>query len=253
MSKNWKITIPSAKVYDIPWESKNDINIEQCRYQTAALELPKKTNAHLWLMNLSAFNHIPFLESLSSDERDKLNRLITPVERESRAKSRIALRLILAEYLNTSPSEIVFSYGENGKPTLKTPLNKVSFNISHSANNLAVLIDSHRSIGVDIESELRPNKVGIQLAKRFFHKQEFSMLQNLKSKEQSILFNRIWTLKEAVLKSTGTGMFLIDEAPDFSCVIRKNTGSNLQFYKTKNHAGFTLYTEYLWLSTAAED
>jgi 4'-phosphopantetheinyl transferase len=253
MSKNWKITIPSAKVYDIPWLGKNDINIEQYRYQTVVLELPKKANTHLFLIDLSAFNHRPFLGILSSDEKDKLDRLTPPVEREIRTKSRIALRLILAEYLNTSPSEIVFSYGENGKPTLKIPLKKISFNISHSVNNLAILIDSHKPIGIDIESELRPSKIGIQLAKRFFHKKEVSILQNAKSEEQSMLFSWIWSLKEAVLKSTGRGMFSIDTAPNFSFLIQKSTHFNLQFYKTKEYFGFTLRTEEFWLSTAAMD
>lgn len=253
MSKNWKITIPSAKIYNIPWESASDINIEKYRLQTTALQLPENTNTHLWLINFSTFNHTPFWKILSTDESDKLNRLIVSSEKESRAKSRIALRLVLSEYLNISPSGIRFSYGENGKPTLKTPLNKISFNISHSGNNLAILISSQSCVGIDIESELRPRKVCIQLAKRFFHQQEFNLIQNAKSKEQSILFNRIWTLKEAVLKSNGKGMFLIDEAPDFSFIIQENKPSKLQFYKTKNYSGFTLCTEEFWLSTATED
>jgi phosphopantetheine--protein transferase-like protein len=253
MSKNWKIKIPSAKVYDIPWESENYIKIEQCKYQTDALELPKKANTHLWLIRLSAFNHTPFLESLSSDEKDKLDRLINPIEQKNRAKSRIALRFVLAQYLNISPTEIVFLYGENGKPTLKTPLNKIAFNISHSANNLVILIDSYRSIGVDIESELKPNKVGIQMAKRFFHQQEFSILQNAEIEEQSILFSWIWTLKEAVLKSTGTGILSIHKSPDFSFLIQKGLHKNLQFYKTKDYSGFTLHTDEFWLSAAAEN
>jgi phosphopantetheinyl transferase len=242
MLKKLKRKISSVKIYKIPWIGKNDINIEEYRYQTIDLTIPEKANAHLFLIDLLAFDHRPFLGILSSDEKDKLERLISPVEQETRTKSRIALRLILAEYLNTSPSEIVFLYGENGKPILKIPLKKISFNISHSANNLAILIDSHKSIGIDIESELRPSKVGIQLAKRFFHE-----------KEVSILFSWIWSLKEAVLKSTGRGMFSIDTAPNFSFLIQQKIHFNLQFYKTKEYVGFTLRTEEFWLSTAAMD
>tara|TARA_B100000768_G_scaffold181741_1_gene206106 strand:+ start:3029 stop:3796 length:768 start_codon:yes stop_codon:yes gene_type:complete len=253
MLKKLKRKISSVKIYKIPWIGKNDTNIEEYRYQTIDLTIPEKANAHLFLIDLLAFDHRPFLGILSSDEKDKLERLISPVEQETRIKSRIALRLILAEYLNTSPSEIVFLYGENGKPILKIPLKKISFNISHSANNLAILIDSHKSIGIDIESELRPSKVGIQLAKRFFHEKEVSILQNAKSEEQSILFSWIWSLKEAVLKSTGRGMFSIDTAPNFSFLIQQKIHFNLQFYKTKEYVGFTLRTEEFWLSTAAMD
>ena len=118
---------------------------------------------------------------------------------------------------------------------------------------MAVLIDSIRAIGVDIESELRTSKVINSLAKRFFYIQEFNALKYLNSKEQFILFNRIWTLKEAALKSTGTGIFLIDKAPDFSFLISEKLDSKIQFYKTKNHKGFTFYNEELCLSVATDN
>lgn len=253
MSKNWKIIIPTAELYNIPWESKNHAKLEEFSCQTSQLELPEKTNTHLWLINLSTFDHKPYSNCLSNDEKDKLDRIIITEERERRGKSRILLRIILAEYLHISPSEIVFTYNENGKPAIETPLNKLSFNLSHSSNNLAILIDSYRFVGIDIETELRSSKIGIELAKRFFYSTEISLLQQAKDEEQSTLFNLLWTLKEAALKSTGLGVFLIDKAPDFSFVIQKKTDLNLQFYKTKNHAGFIVQTKEFLLSTAAEN
>jgi len=251
MPKNWRIIIPSAQVYDIPWVGKKDINIEQFSYEAIALKLPRRAHAHLWLISLSAFNHEPFMEILSVGESAKLDRLIDPLERTNRTKSRVALRLILAEYLHLSPSKIEFSYGENAKPILKMELDRISFNLSHSADNLAILIDTKRSIGVDIESELRPPKVGIQLAKRFFYQEEVNLLLNTKSEEQSFLFSWLWTLKEAILKSIGTGIFSIGDAPNFTSIIQKQTQSYLQFYTTKDHSGFTFRTDEFCLSAAA--
>lgn len=251
MSKNWKIAIPSAQLFDIPWKGNQNLTIEQCIVQSP-VEIPNKTNVHLWLINLSQFNQSSYLDLLSGDEKIKLNRIIAPFERENRSKSRILLRLILAEYLKIAASEIVFSYGINGKPIIQEPAHKLSFNISHSANHLAVLIDSNRSIGVDIETEERSSAVILQMAKRFFHPSELNKLLAVKVKEQSILFNRIWTLKEAVLKSSGSGMFLIDKAPDFSFLIQKTTASRLQFYQTDQYVGFTFFTKDFWLSTAVE-
>jgi len=248
MSKNWKIVNSLANIYNIPWESNNSIDLEKFRYKTALLKLPKKTNSHLWLIDLTKFDHNPFIEVLSSDEKEKLNKIIIPLEQQRRAKSRVLLRLILANYLKISPSEINFIYDENGKPILET----ISFNISHTANYLAVLIDSYRAIGVDIESELRTNKVINSLAKRFFSLQEFKAFKDYKNHEKTILFNRIWTLKEAVLKSTGTGILLIDKAPDFSVLIQKKLDSKIQFYKTKKYKGFTFYSEEFCLSAAAD-
>lgn len=249
MSKNWKIVISLAKIYNIPWENNNSIDIEQCRYKTALLKLPIKTNSHLWLIDLTKFDHNPFLEILSSDEKEKLNRIIIPVEQQRRTKSRILLRLILSNYLKIAPYEIKFIYGENGKPITES----ISFNISHSANYLAVLIDSYRAIGVDIESELRPSKVINSLAKRFFSQTEFRAFGDINKTAEPILFNRIWTLKEAVLKSTGTGILLIDKAPDFSVLIQKKLDSKIQFYKTKNYKGFTFYFEEFCLSAATDN
>jgi len=249
MSENWKLVISLAKVYNIPWQSKNSISIEQYRCISSSLKIPVKTNNHLWLIELNKFNHNLFLEVLSADEKEKLYKIIIPLEKKRRAKSRILLRLILANYLKITPSEVAFKYDENGKPIVKN----ISFNISHSGNYLAVLIDSCRAIGVDIEHELRSGKVVNSLAKRFFSEQEFNAIKNIKSTEQSILFNRIWTLKEAVLKSTGEGILSIRKAPDFSFLISKKLDSKIQFYKTKNCKGFTFCDEKFCLSTATDN
>lgn len=251
MSKNWRIIFPTAKVYDILWSGKTDTDIEEFSFESPLLEMPKKTHAHLWLFRLSDFKHESFQEVLSGDERAKLNQLLHPVERLNRTKSRIALRLILAEYLQLSPSELEFSYSENAKPKLTTAFDRISFNISHSGNNLAILIDTQRSIGVDIEAEFRPPQVGIQLAKRFFHEEEVNFLKNAKSEEQSELFSWLWTLKEAVLKSSGTGIFSIESAPNFTGILQKNNGSRIQFYTTNDHSGFTFRTDEFCLSAAA--
>ncbi|MFT5228775.1 MAG: 4'-phosphopantetheinyl transferase [Glaciecola sp.] len=250
MSQNWKLTIPSAKVYDIPWKGQ-DGSIDSFKVQSSILNIPDHTHAHLWVIQLSTFNHSAHLNTLSTEEKKKLDCFIHPVEMENRTKSRIALRLVLAEYLNLLPSTIEFTYGNDGKPELKSSNQKLSFNISHSSDNLVILIDSNKLIGVDIESELKSIEIGSKMAKRFFHQTEYVLLLNSKKEDQQTLFNKTWTLKEAVLKANGTGIFSIEHAPDFSGLMQEQSHSNLQFYETEGHYGFTFRIGEQWLSSAA--
>lgn len=249
MSKNKNLETLLSDFYNIPWDSKNMISIEQCKCNCTQLKAPAKTNSHLWQLDLNTFNHIPFFEVLSVDEKEKLHKIIVPLEKQRRAKSRILLRLILANYLEINPSEVIIKYDENGKPIVKN----ISFNISHAANYLVILIGSYRSVGVDIETELRTKKVINSLAQRFFSMQEFDAIKNFRGEAQSILFNRIWTLKEAVLKSTGKGILFINEAPDFSFLISKKLDLKIQFYKTNNYKGFTFYNDKFCISAATEN
>ncbi len=247
-----KLILNSARVYRIPWAGKNQANIEEYRYPSAVLKFPKKNNSHLFLFNLQTFEHKPYIEILSKDENDRLKKIMLQKEKKIRTKSRILLRMVLAEYLTISPSKITFTYGKNGKPKLKTSFKKISFNVSHSLNYLAVLIDSHRDIGVDIESETKQNPVITSLAKRFFNQEEFNAIINSSITKRSVLFNRIWTLKEAVLKSSGIGISNIEKAPDFSFLIKKDIDSNLQYYTTKKFKGYTFHTNKFCLSTSVK-
>ncbi len=250
---NYKeLILSSARIYTIPWVGKNQTNLEEYRYRSAVLKFPKKNNSHLFLFNLQTFEHKPYLEILSKDENDRLKKIMLQEEKKIRTKSRILLRLVLAGYLNISPSKITFIYGKNGKPKLKTSFKKISFNVSHSLNHLAVLVDSYRDIGVDIESETKQNQVITDLAKRFFIPEEFKIIMNSSEAKRSILFNRIWTLKEAVLKSSGIGISNIEKAPDFSFLIKKNMDSNLQYYSTKKFKGYTFRTNKFCLSTSVK-
>lgn len=97
---------------------------------------------------------------------------------------------------------------EKGKPYFLYN-NKVHFSISDTKNYIAVAIHDSR-IGIDIEY-LRKGKQ--QLAERFFHKNEIIYLNNVLYTTHHILnatydkaFTQLWTIKEAYVKMTGTGI-----------------------------------------------
>ena len=119
-----------------------------------------------------------------------------------------ALGKIMVQYLfakqvksknNGYPSPFVCS--EGGKPYLKEYPN-FYFNISHTKEWVAVAV-ADVSVGLDIEM-LRLYKP--EVAKRFFHKDEYSFLMAQPSHLQDVEFTRLWTLKESYVKCTGTGI-----------------------------------------------
>ena len=104
-----------------------------------------------------------------------------------------------------------FVYNEHGKPfmqdscTMKA-IESVDFSISHCKNGIVVAL-SDRPIGVDIESfhHAEPS-----LLRKTMNEREIAEIQN--AVNPKIMFTRLWTQKEALLKLQGTG--IVDELPD---------------------------------------
>lgn len=97
-------------------------------------------------------------------------------------------------------SDIELGYEEHGKPFLIN-YPEIHFSISH-CKGLAVCGSSGENIGVDAEfiREFRPN-----VMKKIFSPDEQEIV--LSSQNQNEDFFRIWTLKEALGKYFGTGIF----------------------------------------------
>lgn len=91
--------------------------------------------------------------------------------------------------------------GKNGKPYLKFR-SDIFYNISHSGNYV-VCAFSTNEVGIDIEAE---KELQLDIARRFYHPDEFSEIVQTDPEEQSELFYRIWVMKESYLKATGTGL-----------------------------------------------
>ena len=94
--------------------------------------------------------------------------------------------------------DIDFKYNENGKPYLvDIPL---FFNLSHSGN-LAICVISDQEVGIDIELT---NRYKDDLLKMVSTELEYKYINNSDNKE--LLFTRLWTIKESVMKYLGTGL-----------------------------------------------
>ncbi len=132
--------------------------------------------------------------TLSPDERQRAARFKFDRDRENFIVRRVLLRKILGHYLKMDPEKIIFKYGPNGKPELPG----LHFNASHSNGHILIAI-APCVVGVDLEY-IRPMEDMEQIAKRFFSPPERLLVKDAAS------FFRIWSRKEAFLKTTGEGL-----------------------------------------------
>lgn len=118
------------------------------------------------------------------------------------------LQYSLSSVLGIPMENISYTYGTYGKPELsgeKTGWKGkgIHFNLSHSGS-YAVLAVSDHPVGIDIEY-LRKNRLAV--AKRCFCPEEYEdILRAGDILKQEQRFLEYWTMKEAYIKYTGTGL-----------------------------------------------
>jgi len=116
--------------------------------------------------------------------------------------NKVLLRLALGNYMRVEPGLVEFDHG-SAKPKVKSSI-VTDFNISHSGNNLAVVIACSGNTGVDLEF-VREIKYRQKIAARLFSYNEQLMLAACKYDSRE--FIRLWTMKEAAVKCSGHGMY----------------------------------------------
>ena len=164
---------------------------------------------HIWRanLNLSEAEINRLVTLLSADELARANKFRFLEHRSSFIASRGILRQLLSNYLDISPQELQFSYGDYGKPLLtKDKLNiPLQFNVSHSQEYALFAFTLTHLIGVDLEY-LREMKDATKIARRFFSSREFELIGSFGIQQQSRVFFKHWTAKEAYLKAIGVGL-----------------------------------------------
>jgi len=167
------------------------------------------SQVHLWRSSLDLPITIikQLANILSEDEIAKADRFRFPQHRRRYIAARGILRQLLGKYLQISPNNIKFKYGDRGKPSLTKSISSSSleFNISHSQDYALYGFAYNHPIGVDIEN-LRTMQDAAQIAQRFFSPQEFELVNCLSGEQQQRVFFKLWTAKEAYLKAIGTGL-----------------------------------------------
>ena len=161
-------------------------------------------------------------ELLDSDRMVKVRTLKHQKEKERSICAGLLLRyaFLQAGYHENAWQQIEIEKGEYGKPQMKE-YPDFHYSLSHSGEWVVCAADA-APVGADVQ-EMKPWKM--QLAKRFYHREEYSRLLALGEMDadrQTRAFYRMWTAKESVVKRTGRGIgagvsrYVTTE--DFQCV-----------------------------------
>jgi len=152
--------------------------------------------AEVWTFDL----HCDVDESvLSSDERERAERLRFPEHQARFRRRRSHLRHVLASCTGRDAQELRFVAGEYGKPALiQDP--GLHFSASSSVD-VAMLAVCDHEIGVDVEV-VRPELADAGVARRMFTAEEAAAVAAGTAED----FFRCWTRKEAYVKAVGQGL-----------------------------------------------
>lgn len=124
----------------------------------------------------------------------------------------LAGRVLLSRAISPLP-EIVF--GAQGKPAFPAGSARW-FNLSHSGDEIALLLSDEGDVGCDIEV-IRARKNWPALAESQFTPAEQAHLAAIASEHQLAAFWRIWTRKEAIIKQRGGSIWQMASVNSAHC------------------------------------
>jgi 4'-phosphopantetheinyl transferase len=168
----------------------------------------QSTETTVWTASVAEALALPTaIESLGEGERTHAQRFRLPADRDRFIAARALLRHALSDTVgDVTTGEWRYRDGPNGKPAMAAGLPPVEFNISHSADCVAVGISLVGPIGVDVE-RLSPGDCS-QIVEDVLTIRERDALRRCAVDERSAIFLRLWTAKEACAKAVGLGVAL---------------------------------------------
>ncbi|MCG8460910.1 MAG: 4'-phosphopantetheinyl transferase superfamily protein [Holophagales bacterium] len=211
--------------------------IESGSLEAAGPDALSPGDVHLWLgdLRLPATWLDRCAEVLDAEEIARRDRFKFERHQRRFQARRGLLRLLLGRYLDRDPADLVFTYGEQGKPFLEplpadsegattqeaatragtirdAGLGDLTFNISDSSEGLILAfgrwprdLGPPPLLGVDLEVR-RPMRDAEGMGKRVFSEADRRVWRSLPSSSRDQAFLLLWTRKEAILKATGQGI-----------------------------------------------
>ncbi|WP_282123523.1 4'-phosphopantetheinyl transferase family protein [Algibacter mikhailovii] len=166
---------------------------------------------HTWVLYFDVLEEKKtFLKKfLSQDEIIKASKFRFDKDKNCSIITRGALRLLSGMYLNMSPENIIFKYGDYGKPDFEMET-ELKFNVSHSGNMAIIGFVLNKDIGVDIE-KIKYDFEVMDIVDNYFSQLEIESLKKLPVQEHNQGFYRCWTRKESFIKAKSQGLsFALD-------------------------------------------
>jgi 4'-phosphopantetheinyl transferase len=208
--------------------------------------------AHVWRSSLDQNAEViaSLAALLSQDERQRVARYHRSVDRDRFIAGRGILRKIISAYLALAPCKLRFTYDEYGKPAVSDDQNDraINFNLSHSGELALCAVTRGRVVGIDIEY-VREDFATLDIAERFFSKDEVAALESLPMEQRTRGFFNCWSRKEAFIKAKGMGVsypldrFTVSLAPGLTPALLKVDGDEREamrwkMYELKPGAGY---------------
>ena len=144
----------------------------------------------------------PTADFLNTQEQDRFGKIADPDQRKFFLRTRVFVRQSLSAFSGIPFTDIRLLTTEVGKPYFENNLS-IHFSLTHSGEN-AWLAVSNKQVGLDSE-KISVRSSFLKIAERFFLPSEIKLVRD--SNEQFEVFLKIWTIKEALVKAAGTGMF----------------------------------------------
>jgi len=187
-------------------ESKNVHTEPTWEFNTHVPSGLSEAEVHVWVATVPAPTAVANLERiLSPDEVARSERYHKLESAASFIVARAILRVLLAEYLATTPSSIRFAYSATGRPSVEYPRTDVDVSIAHSAKAILIGATRCRRLGVDIEY-ISPTFDFSEVVASAFGQEERMILESGKDSQRRRLFFALWTAREALAKACGAGL-----------------------------------------------
>lgn len=165
----------------------------------------KEGEVHVWRIDLTTPAKLS-ISILDEYESERYCAFGTEPLRLYYARAHIAVREILASYLNRCPDDIVLERTTKGRPQLASKhQSSLNFNLSHSGDWALLAITNAALVGVDIE-RMKSHIDCAGILERFCAPDEYKQWQTFPKEQQLAAFYRCWVRKEAYLKALGVGI-----------------------------------------------
>lgn len=175
------------------------------------LTLPQG-QVHLWMATCSEIESALIeryrYELLCEEERATESTFHFAHDRQQYLVTRALVRCVLSRYSDRAAADWRFGKTAHGRPTIRCPSEQereLSFNISHCAGVVLVGVMKGGQLGIDTESYERRDDF-VAIGQRCFTADEVSTLDRLAPTQRWQQYVDYWTLKEACVKATGTGL-----------------------------------------------
>lgn len=145
---------------------------------------------------------------LDNEERRRRERFLRSGPRRRFTLCRAALREVLCSRLGCDNRELAFGVSEYGKSfaLVRGEKPSICFNVSHSGSHGLIALAEHARVGIDVEERRSRNDLD-DLAETVFGPEERTLIAELDGEAKLHTFYDFWTIKEALAKALGTGLY----------------------------------------------